>query len=231
MFETENFYKLDAIKWNHYVETMDESLITNDLLNIEHEDAIEYIVTEIPEKKFEVNTTPHELACLCKQNSGYNAAIDKYGSVMINSINCYPSMDEIKNMPFEPTYEVDETIMMLRKYFELFKSFFLVPLYLAGMDYLGHTIYHAYEIRMLKLPEIYEVVARHGRVYEDYGDTEILYKNYHDFYNFIYNKVFVTDKVYPNDSCPCGSGLKYKKCCMKNSKFLYQKMTEDQIIY
>ena len=23
------------------------------------------------------------------------------------------------------------------------------------------------------------------------------------------------DKVYPNDPCPCGSGLKYKKCCGK----------------
>ena len=22
-------------------------------------------------------------------------------------------------------------------------------------------------------------------------------------------------KIYPNDKCPCGSGLKYKKCCGK----------------
>ena len=22
-------------------------------------------------------------------------------------------------------------------------------------------------------------------------------------------------KVYPNDPCPCGSGLKYKQCCMR----------------
>ncbi|MBE5965617.1 MAG: hypothetical protein E7255_01380 [Lachnospiraceae bacterium] len=24
-----------------------------------------------------------------------------------------------------------------------------------------------------------------------------------------------TKKVYPNDSCPCGSGKKFKKCCGK----------------
>lgn len=24
-------------------------------------------------------------------------------------------------------------------------------------------------------------------------------------------------KVYPNDLCPCGSGMKYKHCCMKKS--------------
>ena len=26
-----------------------------------------------------------------------------------------------------------------------------------------------------------------------------------------------TNKVYPNDPCPCGSGKKYKKCCGKNA--------------
>ena len=25
----------------------------------------------------------------------------------------------------------------------------------------------------------------------------------------------VEAKVYPNDPCPCGSGKKYKQCCMK----------------
>ena len=27
----------------------------------------------------------------------------------------------------------------------------------------------------------------------------------------------VEKKIYPNDSCPCGSGKKYKKCCGKNN--------------
>ena len=72
MFETDKFYKLDAIKWNHYVETHDESLLTEDLFNIEHEDAIEYIVTSIPYKRFEVNTTPSELANIIKyENNKY----------------------------------------------------------------------------------------------------------------------------------------------------------------
>lgn len=26
------------------------------------------------------------------------------------------------------------------------------------------------------------------------------------------------EKIYPNDSCPCGSGKKYKKCCGSNKK-------------
>ena len=28
-------------------------------------------------------------------------------------------------------------------------------------------------------------------------------------------KVRTEKKVYPNDPCPCGSGLKYKQCCGK----------------
>lgn len=38
-------------------------------------------------------------------------------------------------------------------------------------------------------------------------------------YNDFYTTVLATDikrkKIYPNDKCPCGSGLKYKKCCGK----------------
>lgn len=29
------------------------------------------------------------------------------------------------------------------------------------------------------------------------------------------NPVVKEKKIYPNDSCPCGSGKKYKKCCGK----------------
>ena len=28
-----------------------------------------------------------------------------------------------------------------------------------------------------------------------------------------------TEKIRPNDLCPCGSGKKFKKCCMGNGKF------------
>lgn len=31
------------------------------------------------------------------------------------------------------------------------------------------------------------------------------------------NPVTTGKKVYPNDPCPCGSGMKYKKCCGKRA--------------
>ena len=30
-------------------------------------------------------------------------------------------------------------------------------------------------------------------------------------------------KIGRNDSCPCGSGKKYKKCCMDNTENIYQR--------
>ncbi|WP_243128256.1 SEC-C metal-binding domain-containing protein [Clostridium niameyense] len=34
----------------------------------------------------------------------------------------------------------------------------------------------------------------------------------------LYNKSYNKQKIGRNDPCPCGSGKKYKKCCMKNKK-------------
>ena len=228
MFETENFYRLDGIKWNHYVETQDESLLTEDLFNIEHEDAIEYIVTSIPSKRFEINTTPYELANIIKdKNNKYTKSILKYGNQIAQGFNLYPNNNEINDMPIGVLEDnIDEGLVTLSKYFIAFKSFFLVPLYFAGLDYLGRTSTQVCTSRILPLNETYEIVMRHAAIYKDYNDLETLYKRYKNFYDFIYNKIFVTGKIYPNDPCPCKSGLKFKKCCMKNNKILYKYMVE-----
>ena len=44
------------------------------------------------------------------------------------------------------------------------------------------------------------------------GTRETLYRKCKSK-NIVYN----TNKIYPNDPCPCGSGKKYKKCCGANS--------------
>lgn len=229
MFETENFYRLDAIKWNHYVETQDESLLTEDLFNIEHEDAIEYIVTSIPDKRFEVNTTPYELTNLVKDKNGkYSKSIVKYGDAFLQALKNYPSTKEIEQIPIGTLEgDTDEKLLILMKYFIAFKSFFFIPLYFAGLDYLGHTATEVYNLKMIPLNETNEIVMRHAGIYMNYNNTETLYKRYKDFYDFIYNKIFTTGKIYPNDPCPCKSGLKYKKCCMRSNKILYKYMTEN----
>jgi uncharacterized protein YchJ len=34
--------------------------------------------------------------------------------------------------------------------------------------------------------------------------------------------VRINKKISPNEPCPCGSGKKYKKCCMNNNNFVYR---------
>ena len=51
----------------------------------------------------------------------------------------------------------------------------------------------------------------------------------------------MSKKVYPNEPCPCGSGKKYKKCCLKkkdderfndvsNFQSLYKELRKESII-
>lgn len=37
-----------------------------------------------------------------------------------------------------------------------------------------------------------------------------------DYNTFSEETIIKPEKIYPNDSCPCGSGKKYKKCCRKS---------------
>jgi len=37
----------------------------------------------------------------------------------------------------------------------------------------------------------------------------------------------LSDKIGRNDPCPCGSGLKYKKCCMKNDEKIKHKQQQE----
>lgn len=216
LFETENYFKIDAIKWNHYVETLDDSLLTEDLFYIEHEDAIEYIVTSIPAKRFEVNTTPRELLELVEGQNKYVDSFFEYREPFFRALALYPSHEEIINVSCQANRDVDDRLLTLMKYFLAFKSFLLIPLYYIGMDYLGYPVAYEKAMKILTLNELFMLESAHNNIYINYGDTDILYKRYKAFYQLVYRKIFMIEKVYPNDPCPCGSGKKYKKCCGRN---------------
>lgn len=234
MFESENFYRVDAIKWNHYVETMDESLLTDDLFVIEHEDAIEYIVTEIPDKRFEVNTTPYELMNLvANENNKYAKSFEKYGSIMIAALKCYPDVDDIERITVakKENSEYDDTLLKLSKCFLAFKSVWLIPLYLVGLDYLGYEYSETRNIRMFSsISEMCLMASKCSNIFKEYSDAKTLYNRYKDFYEFVYQKVFPMEKIYPNDLCPCGSGKKYKKCCMRDNKVLHKMLISNEVL-
>lgn len=42
------------------------------------------------------------------------------------------------------------------------------------------------------------------------------------------NPTLYAKKIRPNDPCPCGSGLKAKKCCGTDTQYLYKKKQEPE---
>lgn len=50
----------------------------------------------------------------------------------------------------------------------------------------------------------------HG-LFEDYDEDDYQYSPYESFQQPV---IRIGEKVGRNDPCPCGSGKKYKKCCL-----------------
>ena len=63
------------------------------------------------------------------------------------------------------------------------------------------------ENRMARIQEMLkkEVQRKHNEAKELLSETQSLMQARH--------RIETGRKIYPNDPCPCGSGLKYKKCC------------------
>lgn len=65
--------------------------------------------------------------------------------------------------------------------------------------------------------EIYDEINSWGNN-DEYSDNNSSYSDTKEdiLTNMFYNNepIGVTNKVGRNDPCPCGSGKKYKKCCM-----------------
>jgi len=85
------------------------------------------------------------------------------------------------------------------------------------------------EIMFIRAQSLYEAIGDHEKAknYQDKIDKlqKQFYKNpleYGSGYDkplYFNQPVIKEKKIGRNDSCPCGSGKKYKKCCGKNNKF------------
>ena len=66
------------------------------------------------------------------------------------------------------------------------------------------------ENRMARIQEMLkkEVQRKKNETKELLSETQSLMQARH--------RIETGRKIYPNDPCPCGSGLKYKKCCGRN---------------
>lgn len=118
-------------------------------------------------------------------------------------------------------------------YVEIDKSYINLHSYLSKMRKItadAHDILYEleYEAEFGTLESTYQVLEEHGVLIESQSEFD----KYHDLYMDFYNsrrlwinrgntikeleliKHIKTQKVGRNEPCPCGSGKKYKKCCL-----------------
>ena len=131
----------------------------------------------------------------------------------------------------EPSEEFDEMIQFLHNEFDLNEE---KAKKLSEDLYYSHRLNKPLEFQMNKL-KYYDVrflndylLHRFIRVYNNFANTVRVWENYgckpKDLFHFEFQKlskdvtpVTQTREVGRNERCPCGSGKKYKMCCLKSN--------------
>ena len=235
MFETDDFHKIDKIKWNRYVEKNlkeDDTFDMSSLLNIEHKDAVEYIVTDIPENRFSICVNLQDMSEFLNMFVHENMTdVQKSIFYSLNTDSAQKFLEDFKEMSEgmdknASTFSVDvknrEALLQFRLFKYAFDGNMLPYIYLIGHSSLKPDDESVFGKSFLTLDyvsytELHNTYAHWCVEAGDRSDDEA-YDMLKGVYKKIYEKLFVIPpdferKVMPNEPCPCGSGLKYKKCC------------------
>lgn len=248
MILTNNYYKIDKIKWLAYIEGDDYNKeLTNeqikDLMTIEHEDAVEYIIAGVPEKYFETKLDYSDLKDIFKRGTteSQKRAIWTATSNMENTIyDLTETIDFLKQCEFKiledrSTNSEDSYIWELQKQKKAFENIMLSRIYIIGLSFLFEKPKERNSLMKSLFPEdLVEI----DNVYTQYSISvpnksyENAYKELSAIHSKLFNSLIVTRNFgsyfggfQPNSPCACGSGKKYKKCCGKGieinvSKFM-----------
>lgn len=229
LFETDNFFAIDHIKYIRYLNG-DKSLTVLDLFNIEHKDAIRYIVTEFPDKFIDIPLVSFPDKEGIFKNFYESDGFKKYS---LDATGCFALLLLNNEIHLNPVIDIPKELIPHKKFwllnrdFILFRYYCLPVHYVIGMEYLGYTI------RLLNTPKNHDSSSIFY-VSLDYSDfvtwgfdnIEQCYVGYQGHYNVIWEEVLGYKNIKPNEFCPCGSGLKYKKCCMKKDNMLFDYLSE-----
>ena len=223
LFETDDFYRIDGIKWNQYVEDASRFPLSQDILKIDYPNYSEYIVTDIPEKRVELDCNIADLVENAVENK-YNSISQKAASIIYNNIRQNPRIEQ--SLKYDRQTMGSVVVGATKEMAEARASYGEVLRYFLGMFYNIGLYALTGEKRTPKSLVIsgqkyIDINKRKNEIFTKYADADKMYAEYNSFFRYLYNLYFPTpkpsEKIYPNAFCPCGSGKKYKKCCMNKS--------------
>ena len=236
MFETDNYYMIDKIKWNKVVEKNNDDEISSDLLNISYPAAAEYIVTSIPEKRFDLRLDLDNLKDLCSKFD--NKIQNGYFAGFINAVQKYDVLTKysedsryfIDNLKFDDD-DAPNDLLKLNALKISFDINLLIMIYSwAKSCVVGNPTVEISHMRFYpnitkEMAVIRNALSQYNMSITKLSDSEA-YSQLKSIYYKVYSLFFGTkskEKEKPNNPCPCGSGKKFKKCCGKG-------ITTDDII-
>ena len=244
LFETEEYTAVDGVRWDYYVEN--DLPFDKECLKTENTVYLEYIVSKLPEKIFEIDV-PIGNMLINIENAAYPKDIMtvlELGTQLFKDALDYgmPEVaEDLINTDIRScNMDVPEELLEFRKHLLVFTNFIAPIFYAAGLYYFGYGK-RAVHISVYTNADMIYNLNNQMHIHS-YKDLETLQEDYLCGFATVYKEKFsrkaddikVDTKIYPNDPCPCGSGKKYKKCCM-NKKIgrddLIQILRQDTVVY
>lgn len=247
LFETDNYWQIDKIAWNRYAETMDKSLISEELLKIRHPDMVEYIVTDIPDNcieipLLEIQNWNHEVGgfmmMCCGGAENMNRLLDGYFST-VSELHESADVEVGIIRDFPEKYRQQMKLLLVAK--KAFENILLLPVMYAGLQILSGLSYmkRGDSVRLfipsvehhMEITSLYTEICSNLSELTDEQAYEHLKKCqemiFLMYFGHNYAPASIKGTVHPKMLCPCGSGKPYKKCCAKKESLpdIYDVMT------
>jgi len=251
MFETKDYYNIDGIRWNRNIELPQDFPLTEEIRKVDYPDMAEYIVTELPEKIFEVDIFPdaeetaNPMHLTLKQILQEEPEIYRnYLQIIEKLMNYHAFVNGSPDVSAENLRFVE-----LRRYMIAFQFTALQKAWQRGKQLLKPD--EKEENQKMKtmtakdfsngsksLSDIANgYITFWGTLTKEKAENaDKLCQELREFYDKAYRYCFYcnpysgnyTGNVNPKMKCPCGSGKPYKKCCMKYPEMpdIIQKMSD-----
>ena len=252
MFETDNYYNIDGIRWNRNIELPEDYPLTEKVRKVDYHDMAEYIVTELPEKIFEADLsldaeeTENPMHLTLKQILQEDPEkYRNYLQIIEKLANYQAVLNGKKDVPMD-----EQKFVELRRHMIAFQFTAIQETWQKGKQLLQSDAETEENQKMKKITAkdftLYSkslsditngYVTFWGTLTKEKAESaDKLCQELRDFYDKAYRYCFCcnpysrnyTGNVNSKMKCPCGSGKPYKKCCMKYPEMpdIVQKMSD-----
>lgn len=254
MFETEDYYNIDGIRWNRNIELPQDFPLTEEIRKVDYPDMAEYIVTELPEKIFEADLLPDakgtesSMCVTLKQILHEKPEIYENYLQIIEQLANYQAVMHDKYGKKE-IIENEQEFMKLRRHMISFQFTAILETWKYGKRLLQPDTETEENQELKKFTAknfiskaLFDIFNGYVKFWgtlakEKAEDTDKLCQELHDYYDRAYrfcfhcnpySKNYTGKNINPRMQCPCGSGKPYKKCCMKYPEMpdIIQKMSD-----